>query len=84
MFKVQKKDGTIEDFDRNKVLNAVTGAGGSSEDAQKVLSDVEAWLPTVAKGGTVKSTEIRAKGLEVLNQVNPDVAKSFESFKKPE
>jgi len=84
MFKVQKRDGTVEDFDRKKVLNAVTSAGGSPEDGQKVLADVEAWLLTVAKGGMVKSVDLRTKGLEILNQVNPDAAKSFESFKKPE
>jgi len=82
VYKVQKKDGTLEDFDRNKILNGVVRAGGSPEDAQKVLAEVETWLPTVAKEGVVKSYEIRTKVLSILNQINPAVAKSFESFKK--
>lgn len=82
MYKVQKKDGTLEDFDRNKILNGVVKAGGSPEDAQKVLAEVEAWLPSAAKNGVVRSSDIRTKGLAVLSTVSPEVAKEFEAYKK--
>ncbi len=82
MFKVQKKDGSLEDFDRGKITGGVIKAGGSAEDAEKVAAEVEAWLPTVAVEGVVKSTDIRTKGLGALQTVNPTVAASFESYKK--
>ncbi len=84
MYKVQKKDGSLEDFDKQKLVSGVVKSGASPEEAQKVADAVEAWLPTVAKENVVNSTDIRVKGLEVLKTVNPDVAAQFETFKKPE
>ena len=83
MYKVQKKDGTQEDFDPNKILSGVKKAGGSEEDAQKVLSEIQAWLPTAAQNNVVKAIDIRTKGLEVLEQVSPEVFTKFKSYEKP-
>lgn len=83
MYKVQKKDGSLEDFDRGKITGGVMKAGGSAEDAEKVAAEIEAWLPTVAVNGIVNSPDIRTKGLEALRTVNPTVAASFEAYKKP-
>lgn len=83
MFKVTKKDGTQEDFDRAKLVNGLVAAGATQEEAEKVAGEVEAWLPSVAQDGAVMSSDIRSKGLEVLGQVNPDVAAKFGSFQKP-
>ena len=82
MYKVQKKDGSLQDFDRNKIINGVIKAGGSSQDAESIALQIEAWLPTVAENGVVNSFEIRTKGLEVLRTINPAVASSFESYQK--
>lgn len=83
MYKVQKKDGSLEDFNRSKIVDGVVKAGGSTEDGEKVATAVEAWLPSVAVNGVVQSLDIRTKGLEALRSVNPEVAASFESFQKP-
>jgi len=82
MYKVQKKDGSFEDFDRNKIINGVIKAGGSSQDAEYVASQIEAWLPTVAANNVVNSTDIRAKGLELLKTQNPTAGTSYESYQK--
>lgn len=83
MFKVQKKDGRVEDFDRNKILSGLLKSGATQEEAEDVASQVEAWLPTVAVDGTVKTSDIRMKVLELLRTVNPGVAASFENYEKP-
>jgi len=80
MYKVKKRDGSLEDFDRGKVLKGALGAGASSQEAEQVVSAVEAWLPTVA---VVGSNEISSKVIEVLKSVNPTAAASFESYQKP-
>ncbi|MFH1970829.1 MAG: ATP cone domain-containing protein [Patescibacteria group bacterium] len=80
---MQKKDGTLEEFDKNKILNGVVRAGASSEDAQKILNEIEAWLPGAQVNGIVKSVDIRTKGLEILDIINPEVAKGFRSYQKP-
>lgn len=84
MYKVQKKDGAIEDYDRSKIVGGIIKAGGTQEEAEKVADLLEAWFPEVAKENVVSSMDIRVKGLELLKTVNPDVAASFETYKKPE
>jgi transcriptional regulator NrdR family protein len=83
MYQFMKKDGTLEDFDRNKIVAAVIKAGGSNQDGDKVAADVESWLPSVATGGPVKSQDVRAKVLEVLGIVNPAAAAGFAAYQKP-
>ena len=83
MFQVRKKDGSLQPFDRSKIVSGVIKAGGSPEDGEKVAVEIEAWLPTVAVDGVVNSADIRVKGLEILGMVNPLTATSFESYQKP-
>lgn len=82
MFQVQKKDGRLEDFDRDKIVRGVLRAGGSNEDAEKIAGEIEAWLPTVAVDNVVQSDNVRTKGLEVLRNLNPTAAADFESYRK--
>ncbi len=83
MFKIQKKDGSLQDFDRNKVIGSVLKSGGTNADAESVTSKIEVWLPTAAVDGVVKSQDIRNKVLEVLRNVNQTAATAFESYSKP-
>jgi transcriptional regulator NrdR family protein len=80
--KVQKKNGTAEDFDRNKILNGVLKSGAAQDQAETVTAQVEAWAQTAATNGVINSSDIRMKVLEVLRGVNPQAAASFESYQK--
>jgi transcriptional regulator NrdR family protein len=84
MYKVLKKDGSVQDFDWKKVTNGILLAGGSQEDADKVASEVELWLSTVADEGLIKSNDLHIKVLETLKVVNPDAAIRFEAYRKPD
>lgn len=81
--KVQKKDGSLEDFDRSKVLNGVIKSGVTPEQAEEVARQVETWAPTTAVNGVLSSMAIRGKVLEVLRSVNPTAAAAFEAYQKP-
>jgi len=81
--KIQKKDGRLEDFDRNKIINGVVKSGATSEQAEEVARQVETWLPTSAVNGVVRSMAIRNKVLEMLRGLNPQAAATFETYKKP-
>jgi transcriptional regulator NrdR family protein len=83
MFKVQKKDGRLEDFDRNKIISGLVKSGTTPPEAEDITSQVEAWLPTVAVGGTVKTLDIREKVLELLRLADPTAADNFENYQKP-
>lgn len=82
MFKVQKKNGQLEDFDRNHVYQSVMKAGGTNEEAEKITAEIETWLPGAVVAGVIPTQTIREKVLELLRPLNPVVAGDFEIYKK--
>lgn len=80
---VQKKDGRLEFFDRNKILNGLIKSGASATEAEGVTSQVESWVSTAAVNNVIKTADIKIKVLELLRSANPTVAASFEAFRKP-
>jgi transcriptional regulator NrdR family protein len=84
MYKVLKKDGSLQDFDWQKIVIAVTKAGASEDEANKVAMEVEGWLNSVAQDGVIKSYDLHVKVLEVLKASNPAAGAAFESFRKPD
>lgn len=82
MYKVQKKDGRLEDFDRNKVVNGVMKSGATAEEAEKVAMAIDAWLPTATVGGVVNVLNLRGEVLETLKMVNSVAAANFEAYRK--
>ena len=79
--KVQKRDGTMEAFDRSKIVSGLTNAGATVQEVEKVVGQIEAWVQGVA-GGVVKSVDIRAKVIEMLRTANATVASAFEGYSK--
>lgn len=80
--KVEKKDGRLEDFDRNKVSNGIVKSGATSEQAEGIAAQIETWAQGAAVNGVIKSSDIRPKVLELLRSVNPEAAASFAVYKK--
>lgn len=80
--KVQKRDGRFEDFDRNKVLGGIIKSGATPEQAGTITTQVETWAQGAMVNGVIKSSEIKAKVLEILRSVAPTAAANFETYKK--
>ena len=80
--KVQKKDGRLEDFNRNKVYGGVMKSGALPETAEGVTVQVEQWAKMSAVDGVVKTTDLRAKVLEFLRLKDADSATRYEQYKK--
>ena len=80
--KVKKKDGRLEDFDRNKVSGGVVKSGASPQEAENITTQIETWVQSAAVDGVIKSSNIRTKVLELLQSVNPKAATTFEAYKK--
>ncbi len=80
--KVQKKDGSIEPFLRQKISGGLMKAGCSPSIADSFASLVEEWAKNSSVDEVVKSMDVRTKVLELLRVVKPDVASIFESYKK--
>lgn len=82
MFKVQKRDGSLQDYDRAKIISGLVRSSSTPEEAEKIVVEVETWLPTVAVEGIVSSLDIRSKVLEILRTVNPSAVENFENYQK--
>ena len=82
MYQVQKKDGSLVDFDRSKIVNGVIMSGATPEQAEQVAAGIDSWLPTVLVNGVVKTADIRVKLLEVLKVINLTAGATFESYQK--
>ena len=80
--KVEKKDGRLEDFDRNKINGGVVKSGVSSEEAENIATQVETWVQSAALDGVVQSSDIKTKVLELLQSIDPEAAVNFETYKK--
>ncbi|MGC8648992.1 MAG: ATP cone domain-containing protein [Candidatus Micrarchaeia archaeon] len=82
MIKVQKKNGTIERFAREKIVVALLKNGNKLTDARKIARDVE----RAFKGKTtVTVEEIRKEILSRLEKINKELYEkwlSYESNKK--
>lgn len=81
---VQKKNGSMQPFDRNKISAGLVKSGAAIDQAESISIQVETWAQSVAQGGIVQAGEIRTKVLELLRVVNPTAAAVFESYQKPQ
>lgn len=81
--KIQKKDGSQEEYDRNKLVSSCMKAGAGHSEAEQVASQVETWLSNLDQV-SVKSEDLRNKVYGALRSLNPSVAATFEAFRKPE
>ncbi|MBU1127147.1 hypothetical protein KKF11_02280 [Patescibacteria group bacterium] len=81
--KIQKKDGSLEDFDRAKITNGLAKAGASLDQAESIAGQIETWIQNTAVNGSISSNEIKAKVLDFLQPVNPDAAAKFGAYQKP-
>ncbi|MCX6704005.1 MAG: ATP cone domain-containing protein [Candidatus Woesebacteria bacterium] len=80
--KVQKKDGSTEDFDRSKVKNGILSSDATEEQAESITVQIENWAPTAASNGIIKALDIKTKLLELLGGINPAAKTTFENYKK--
>lgn len=79
---VQKRDGSIEDFARTKVVGSLLLAGASPDQARSISGQIETWARTQSLEGKIKTSKIREKVLSLLRDDNPEAAKSYEGYKK--
>src|SRR3990172_8361089 len=68
--KIQKKDGTLQDYNRTKLLLSMMRAQASPNEAEQALGAVESWLSQISTD-TVNSQDIHAKVMEALKSINP-------------
>jgi transcriptional regulator NrdR family protein len=79
--KIQKKDGSLENYDRTKLLLSIIRAQATPDQAEEVLSKIESWL-IQSKEESVSTKEVHDKVVEVLKVLNPHAAQGYEIYRK--
>ncbi len=85
--KVIKKDGTIEDFDENKIIKAIEGAAEDVGIANSALKEIiNQILETIYKylgdKEEVQSDEISSIILSKLDEISPGMATAWRVYAK--
>ncbi|RLE73501.1 MAG: ATP-binding protein [Thermoprotei archaeon] len=75
MVKIVKVDGSVEEFDKEKIVKSCVNAGAPEEVAREIADKVEKQV----KDGT-KTTQIRRMVLKSLREKNPEWAENWEFY----
>ncbi len=79
--KVKKKNGSVEDFNREKLMKSLRKAGmESKENVEKISAEVMNFVKNQAEKGAVETSRIRGKVLEQMRTLNKGAAEKFEKF----
>lgn len=79
-YKITKKSGRIEFFQREKIENAIIKAGGSSKLAEIVGSEIENMLD---KKSSITTSELKEKIISILIKNNEKkIAEAFKNYEK--
>ena len=80
-FQVVKKDGTLEDFEKDKIERVTLAAGLSQAQAKKLAGDIETWAESLGKN-QIPTLQIRNQVLSELNNLNQFAANAFLWYEK--
>lgn len=78
---VKKRDGSMEEFQREKIERVVVAAGLSEEQAKALSQNVVGWVDG-QKDREITTLNIRDRVLEELKRVNKSAADVFEWYEK--
>lgn len=81
---IQKRDGSLEDFDQSKISSGLVKAGATLDQAETIASQAVTWAQGAAVEGVLRASEVKTKVVELLQAANPEAAVVFEAFRKPE
>jgi transcriptional regulator NrdR family protein len=79
--KFMKRNGSIEDYQEEKIIKVLIAAGLSDDDAKTVSAKITKWLASL-KEFQVNSLQIRTKIIEELEKINKNVANLFQWYEK--
>jgi transcriptional regulator NrdR family protein len=81
MKKVIKKDGSVENFDKEKIARVVTAAGLTPRKAKALATKVEKYI-TGLQGNKVTSKQIRNKVVDELTRADKYAAGLYTWYEK--
>lgn len=87
--KVQKRDGSIQEFDSDKVTRGVVKAGASVEEASKLSDQITKGLMDCQKcpdswqtNRIIASKDLSDMVVSSLEEINEQASKNFDEYRK--
>lgn len=80
MVQVRKKDGSLEDFNREKVYNSLLAAGLSPVDADEVADEIQVWV--AGSDQIISTLEIRERSIDLMKTKDVTAAERYKAYKK--
>lgn len=78
---VIKKDGTLEDFEKDKIERVTTAAGLSENQARKLADKISGWIKSGGKK-QITTLQIRNQVVSQLQKINQFAANAFLWYEK--
>ncbi|MBU0708504.1 hypothetical protein KJ596_01985 [Patescibacteria group bacterium] len=78
---VRKRDGSLEEFDRNKIKGGLVAAGVEEAEAEEITVELGSWATSTALENAVETQAIWEKACEVLDGYNPDIATVYKTHR---
>lgn len=80
---VRKRDGRLEDFDREKLRRSFVACGVEEASVESSTAEVESWATaTAGESGVVEATAIWSRVVEALERSNPEAAERYRAHRK--
>jgi len=79
---VRKNNGDVEDYNYDKVLASIMKAGVPLKESEAISQRVDKWVRENIKDGTIASTMIRDKIIELMSEQFPSEADSYQAYVK--
>jgi len=79
--KVLKRDGSLEDFDPEKIYRVTKSAGLTEEQARSLTDKLNAWVASAGKS-TISSLDIRLQVVTLLKGISEYSAGLYEWYEK--
>ncbi len=79
--KVRKRNGLLENFDSNKIIQVVTAAGLETQQAEKLTKTIENWLKSL-KQQSISSLKIRDQVSQNLKSIDPHAYNMYRQYQQ--
>jgi len=79
MVKVKKRDGRVEEFMKEKIVNGIIKAGANAIEAAKVAEDVAV---KVTRFTIVTTDEVAKFVVDSLEKINKGAAEAYKNFRR--
>ena len=80
--KIQKRDGSIENWSEDKIVTSIAKAGVPLNEAETYAAKLKSWAKTNSNNGTLRSTQLRDSVIAEIEASYPAEAENYKVYKQ--